>query len=47
MIIIVKYGHNQMTRFRERHSQSLVKIGQIWSNLVDGSETTILLEIHI
>ena len=36
-----------MTRFRERHSQSLVKIGQIWSNLIDGSETTILFEIHI
>ena len=46
-IIIVKYGQNQTTGFRERHSQSLVKIGQIWSNLIDGSETTILFEIHI
>ena len=31
----------------EKDSQSLVKIGQIWSNLIDGSETTILFEIHI
>ena len=31
----------------EKDSQSLVKIGQTRSNLIDGSETTILFEIHI
>ena len=46
-IIIVKYGHNQTTRFRERHSQSLVKVGQTRSNLIDGPKTTRLCEIHI
>ena len=28
MLILVNYGHNQTVRFRERHSQSLVKVGQ-------------------
>ena len=46
-IIIVKYGHNQTTGFRERHGQSLVKLGQTWSNLIDGPEATRLFEIHI
>ena len=46
-IIIVKYGQNQTSGFRERHSQSLVKIGQTWSNLIDGLETIRLCEIHI
>ena len=27
--------------------QSLVKVGQTWSNLIDGPETTRLGEIHI
>ena len=35
-----------MVGFRERHSQSLVKVGQIRSNLLDGPETTRLCEIH-
>ena len=46
-IIIVNYGHNQTIGFRERHGQSLVKVGQTWSNLIDGLETTGLCEIHI
>ena len=29
------------------HGQSLVKLGQIWSNLIDSPETTGLGEIHI
>ena len=36
-----------MTRFREKHGQGLVKVGQIRSNLIDGPETTGLGEIHI
>ena len=28
-------------------SQSLVKVGQTWSNLIDSLETTGLCEIHI
>ena len=36
-----------MTRFREKRNQSLVKVGQTWSNLIDGPETTRLCEIHI
>ena len=36
-----------MTRFRERHSQSLVKVGQTRSNLIDSPETTRLFEIYI
>ena len=46
-IIIVKYGHNPTTGFKERHGQSLVKVGQTRSNLIDGPETTRLFEIHI
>ena len=46
-IILVNYGHNQMVGFRERRGQSLVKVGQIRSNLIDGPETTRLWEIHI
>ena len=26
-LILVNYGHNQMVEFRERHGQSLVKVG--------------------
>ena len=36
-----------MLGFRERRSQSLVKVGQTRSNLIDGLETTGLCEIHI
>ena len=46
MLILVNYGHNQTIRSRERHSQSLVKVGQTQSNLIDGLETTRLCEIR-
>ena len=36
-----------MVGFKERDGQSLVKVGQTWSNLINGSETTRLSEIHI
>ena len=36
-----------MVEFRERRGQSLVKVCQIRSNLIDGLETTWLWEIHI
>ena len=36
-----------MVRFRESRGQSLVKVGQTWSNLIDGPETTRLCEILI
>ena len=45
--ILVNYGHNQTAGFRERRDQNLVKVGQTWSNLIDGSETTRLCEIQI
>ena len=35
-----------MVGLRERSSQNLVIVGQIRSNLIDGSETTRLCEIH-
>ena len=35
-----------MIGLRERSGQNLVKVGQIRSNLIDGSETTRLCEIH-
>ena len=47
MLILVNYGHNQTTGFRERRSQSLVKVCQTRSNLIDGPKTTRLCEIHI
>ena len=46
-IILINYGHNQMARFRERHGQNLVKVGQTRSNVIDGPETTKHCEIHI
>ena len=46
-LILVNYGHNQIVGFRERRGQSLVKVCQTWSNLIDGPETTGLGEIHI
>ena len=47
MLIFINYGHNQTVGFRKRHGQSLVKVGQVWSNLIHGPETTWLGEIHI
>ena len=47
MLILVNYGYNQTVRFREMHGQSLVKVGQTRSNLMDGPDTTGLGEIHI
>ena len=35
-----------MVGLRERSGQNLVKVGQIRSNLIDGSETTRLCEIQ-
>ena len=43
----MNYGHNQMVGFKERCDQSLLKVGQIWSNLINGPETIRLGEIHI
>ena len=45
-IVQVNYDHNQMARFRERCGQSLVKVGQTQSNVIDGPETTRLCEIQ-
>ena len=36
-----------MAGIREKYGQNLVKVGQIWSNLIDCPETTRLCEIHI
>ena len=36
-----------MVGFREHHGQSLVKVGQTRSNLIDGLKITRLCEIHI
>ena len=36
-----------MVGFKERHGQSLVKVSQIRSNLIDGPKTIGLDEIHI
>ena len=36
-----------MGGFRERRGQSLVKVGQTRSNLIDGTENSRLCEIHI
>ena len=47
MLILVNYGYNQTVRFRERHGQNLVKVGQTQSNLMDGLDITGLGEIHI
>ena len=44
---MVNYGHNQTVGFRERRGQSLLKVGQTRSNLIDGLETIELGEIHI
>ena len=47
MLILVNYSHNQMIGFREMSCQSLVKVGQTRSNLIDGPDTIRLDEIHI
>ena len=39
MLIMVNYGYNQIIGFREKCSQSLVKVGQTRSNLINGPET--------
>ena len=41
------YGHNQMVGFRERCGQSLLKVGQTLSNLIDSPKTTGLGENYI
>ena len=41
------YGHNQTVEFREMCGQSLIKVGQTWSNLIDSLETIGLGENHI
>ena len=43
----MNYGYNQTVRFRKRLGQSLVKVGQTLSNLMDGPDTTGHGEIHI
>ena len=47
MLILVNYDYNQTAGFRERRGQSLAKVGQTRSNLIDGPETTWLGEIYI
>ena len=44
---MLNYGHNQMVGFREMRGQSLVKVCQTWSNLIDSPKTTGLGENHI
>ena len=39
MLILVNYGHNQTIGFREMSGQSLVKVGQTRSNLINGPNT--------
>ena len=36
-----------MVGFREIRGQNFVKVGQTWSNLIDGPETIRLCEIHV
>ena len=47
MFILVNYGYNSTVRFRESRGQSLVKVGQIQSNLIVDPDTTGLGKIHI
>ena len=44
---MVNDGHNHTVGFKKRRGQSLLKVGQTQSNLIDGLETTELSEIHI
>ena len=43
----MNYDYNQTVGFRERRGPSLVKVGQTWSNLMDGLDTIGFGEIHI
>ena len=45
MLIFINYGHNQTVGFRKRHGQSLVKVGQTRSNLIDGSRPLDLVKL--
>ena len=47
LLIVVNYGHNHTVEFNERGGESLVKVCQSQSNLIDGSVTAGLGEIHI
>ena len=46
-LTLVNYGQNQTVGFREKRGQSLVKVSQTQSNLINGLETTGLGKIHI
>ena len=46
-LILVNYSYNQTVGFKERRGQSLVKVGQIQSSLIDGPDTPRFGEIHI
>ena len=46
-IMVKNYSPNQTIGFREMHGQSLVKVSQTRSNLIDGPDITGLGEIHI
>ena len=46
-MILVNYGYNQAVGFRKMCDQSLVKVGQTRSNIIDGPESIGLSEIHI
>ena len=45
MLIFINYGHNQTVGFRERHGQSLVKVGKTLSNLIDGPRPLDLVKL--
>ena len=45
--MLENYGHNQTVGFRERCDQSLLKVGQTWSNLIHSPKTTELGENYI
>ena len=47
MLILLNYDHNQIVGFREMCSQSLLKVSQTQSNLMDDPMNTGLGEIHI
>ena len=47
MLILVNYGHNQTVGFRERRGQSLVKVGQTRSNLLDGPRPLDLVKMSM
>ena len=47
MLIFINYGHNQTDGFRERRGQSLVKVGQTRSNLLDGPRPLDLVKMSM